>query len=142
MTDFELDILPIAELKAHEETLPDRVLRIKKEILEMGIVSMPLWADEKSRIVLNGHHRLAALKMLGCARVPVLLIDYENPCVTVNICPGSAIPSISKSMVITAALSGQLFAPRSSLHRLNFTPPNFPVSLAILQQQKLTPIKI
>ena len=135
MTRFEFELLPVTELKVHEKTFSDRVQRIKKEILKSELVLTPLWIDKKRRIVLNGHHRLAALKELGCARVPVLLIDYDSCCVTVGICSAASISSINKSAVIEAAISGPLFPPRSSLHSLNFTPPNFSVPLSALKEQ-------
>ncbi len=140
-SNFDIDLLPIAELKAHEETHPDRALRIKGEILKSGAVLTPLWVDERHRIVLNGHHRLAALKELGCVYVPVLLVDYGSPSVSVDVCPGSSIASISKEAVTEAALSGNLLPPRSSLHLLNFTPPNFATPLKTLKKEPMESLR-
>ena len=140
-SNFDIDLLPIPELKAHEEVLPDRVSRIKEEILETGTMLTPLWIDETNKVVLNGHHRLAALKELGCDYAPALLVDYDNWGVTVDICPGAVIDSISKTAVIEAALSGRLFPPRSSLHSLNFIPPNFVTALNALKKTPKESVK-
>ncbi len=127
-------IWPVSELKAHEETIPERVERIQSEILESGKVVTPLWVDLEHRIVLNGHHRLAALKNLGCHSAPVLFVDYDDSNVTVGICPGAQISEISKEEVVQAALSGPLFPPRSSLHALQLVEPDFQTPLSLLRK--------
>jgi hypothetical protein len=79
---------------------------------------MPLWVEKDHCVVLNGHHRLAALKELGCTRAPVILFDYLSDAVRVSVCPGSKVSSIDKRSIIAAGLCGALFPPRTSFHIL------------------------
>ncbi len=44
----------------------------------------PIIVDKKTFVVLDGMHRVAALKRLNCKKIPVCLVDYENPAVTVG----------------------------------------------------------
>lgn len=131
---LEFDILPLAQLKAHEETIPERIAGIREDILKSGQMLAPLWVERKSFVVLNGHHRLAALKDLGCSWASCLLFDYSSPYVEVQVCPGAKVNRIDKDSILQAALSGRPFPPRSSLHVLSFDPPDFPTPLSFLKE--------
>jgi hypothetical protein len=37
--------------------------------------------DKKSLVVLDGMHRVAALRKIGCHRMPVCLVDYSDPAI-------------------------------------------------------------
>ncbi|MBI3013296.1 MAG: ParB N-terminal domain-containing protein [Elusimicrobia bacterium] len=132
---FSVQLLPIPELKPHEKTILERVCKIKEEISKSGEVLSPLWVDSGSNIVLNGHHRLQALKELGCSSAPCLLFDYRSQEIEVQICPGASVSKMSKELVIQSALSGNLFPPRSSFHVLRSEPNAFPVPLSILRME-------
>ena len=54
-----------------------------RQIEAEGEISRPIIVDKRSFMVLDGHHRLAALKRLGAIRVPAYLVDYQNPGVRV-----------------------------------------------------------
>ena len=44
-----------------------------------GRFTNPIIADEKSLVVLDGMHRVAAVQKIGYRFLPVCLVDYENP---------------------------------------------------------------
>ncbi|MDP2971868.1 MAG: ParB N-terminal domain-containing protein [Deltaproteobacteria bacterium] len=69
----------IEELKEHEEIRPDYLEDLKNEILSDGILKMPIAVDRDTYVILDGHHRLHALKRIGCKRIPVVLVDYHPP---------------------------------------------------------------
>ena len=133
---FDFDLLPLQDLKAHEGAIPERVQKIKEEIAAAGEILTPLWVDKQRSIVLNGHHRLAALKELGCGYAPCLLLDYSSPYVRVEVCPGAAVETIDKESVVQAALNSNLFPPRSSFHVLAFEPPRLVIPLAALMEKE------
>lgn len=139
---LEIDLINIRRLKAHEETIPERVKKIKDDIHTRGELMTPLWIEDSNDVVLNGHHRLAALKALGCELAPCVLFDYSSPKVEVQVCPGSSIKSINKKLILSAALTGNLFPPRSSLHVLKFDPPVFLTPLALLKKETREPANI
>jgi len=49
-----------------------------------GHVKHPVIVDSDSLVVLDGMHRVEALKQLGCIRIPVCMVDYSNPSITVE----------------------------------------------------------
>ena len=128
----DFDFLPLSRLKAHEGVIPERVKKIKEEISAAGVIETPLWVDREHFIVLNGHHRLAALKEIGAALVPCVLLDYSSPYIEVRVCEGAKIKSIDKEKVQDAALDGKLFPPRSSFHTLRFDPPKVETPVELL----------
>jgi L-serine kinase (ADP) len=74
----------IAELRPHEETVQEDLEGIVKALEHDPVLRHPVIADSSTGLVLDGTHRLAALKLLGCLTVPAALIDYQNPLVRVD----------------------------------------------------------
>jgi L-serine kinase (ADP) len=72
------------ELRPHEETVQEDLRGIVKALEHDPVLRHPVIADSATGLVLDGTHRLAALKLLGCFTVPAALIDYENPLVRVD----------------------------------------------------------
>jgi L-serine kinase (ADP) len=72
------------DLRPHEETVQEDLNGIVKALQHEAILRHPIIADSKTGLVLDGTHRLAALKGLGCRSVPAALIDYQNPLVQVD----------------------------------------------------------
>jgi L-serine kinase (ADP) len=72
------------DLKPHEETVQADLLGIVKTLRRDPVLRHPIIADSASGAVLDGTHRLAALKELGCQTIPAALIDYRNPLVQVD----------------------------------------------------------
>ncbi len=116
---YDWDLLAIESLKPHEDFIVDRMRGIKAEIAESKELRTPLWVEKNYGVVLNGHHRLQALKELGAREVPCVLVDYASFSVRLELCPGAALAGIDKQMVLQAGLSGQLLPPRSSYHSLS-----------------------
>jgi len=72
------------ELRPHEETVQEDLKGIVKALEQDPVLRHPVIADSTTGLVLDGTHRLAALKLLGCHTVPAALIDYQNPLVKVD----------------------------------------------------------
>lgn len=77
-------ILDISSLHLHEEIIPELLNRLVTRIKRDGVIKHPIIVDRKSLVVLDGMHRVAALKKLNCKKIPVCLVDYENSAVTVG----------------------------------------------------------
>ncbi len=126
----EFAIYPLEELREHEEIETARVEEVRRDIERRRVVDEPVLVARGSLVVLIGHHRFAALRALGAARVPVYLVDYENGSVLLDRwSPG---PPISKAEVVRRAAEGRLFPPKTTRHRLSFTLPPRPTSLDLL----------
>lgn len=79
-----ITILDINSLYLHEEIIPNVVNQLTRTIELDGYLKHPVIADKESRVVLDGMHRVAALKALGHKRIPVCLVDYENPAISLG----------------------------------------------------------
>lgn len=82
--DLKITIIDIARIHMHEETIPEVVQKLATELLKDGVLRHPILVDEKTLVVLDGMHRAAALRLIGCVRIPVCLVDYDNPSITVE----------------------------------------------------------
>jgi len=79
-----ITVLDISSLYLHEETIPEILDQLAQSIKKDGCLKHPVIVDGKTHVVLDGMHRVAALEKLGYARIPVCLVDYENPTITVG----------------------------------------------------------
>lgn len=73
-----------SDLKPHEETVLEDLKRLVKALRANPVLRHPIIADRKTGIVLDGTHRLAAVKQLKCNFIPSALVDYDDPQVTVE----------------------------------------------------------
>jgi ParB-like chromosome segregation protein Spo0J len=106
----------IEELREHEEIRPHYLEELKNEILSDGILKMPIAVDRSTYIILDGHHRLHALKKIGCKRIPAILVDYHSE--EIEVLPWREGERVTKEMVIHTALSGRRMAPKTSKHMI------------------------
>jgi hypothetical protein len=81
---LEIRLEEIEKLHIHEEVIPDTLRLLTDEIRSENYLKHPVIVDSNTLVVLDGMHRLAATKKLGCHFIPVCLVDYENPHITVG----------------------------------------------------------
>ncbi|HYY91484.1 MAG TPA: ParB N-terminal domain-containing protein, partial [Candidatus Dormibacteraeota bacterium] len=79
-----LALMKVEELKPHEETVLDDLNGMVRTLQRDPFLRHPIIADSASGAVLDGTHRLAAMKQLNCVTIPTALIDYQNPLVKVD----------------------------------------------------------
>ncbi len=112
----DIVFIRIEELREHEEIRPHYLEELKNEIVSDGILKMPIAVDRKTFIILDGHHRLHALKRIGCKRIPAILVDYHSP--DIEVIPWREGEKITKEMIVDTALSGKRMAPKTSKHMI------------------------
>jgi ParB-like chromosome segregation protein Spo0J len=108
--------LKIEELREHEEIRPDYCEALKNEILKDGHLKMPIAIDKNTYIILDGHHRLQALKRIGCRKIPCVLVDYQSP--QVKVVPWREGEHVTKEMIVEKALSGRKVPSKTSKHMI------------------------
>ena len=81
--NLHIAILDIDVLLLHEEAIPELLERLIASIKNDGCLNHPIIVDSESLLVLDGVHRVAALKKLKCKRVPACLVDYKNPAIQI-----------------------------------------------------------
>lgn len=112
----EFALVPLARLRGHERIDPAKVDELAHELRTRGIFADPIWVTRDSDVILNGHHRVAALRRLGAIRVPAWIVTYDDP--TVRLDRWTPGPPITKEEVVRRARSGDLFPPKTTRHRL------------------------
>ena len=122
-------LAPLRALRPHEMHDTHHALEIMEAILTAGAVLNPILVDSGSGVVLDGHHRLAALRALGARYAPVLLVDYMRGPVVVS---SWRRMRVTKSMVVEAGLTGRLLPPKTSRHILLVEPRTRPTPLSML----------
>ena len=70
-------LVRLDDLVPHEGTENLRVKRLVTSIQELGAVLKPVIVDSRTKLVIDGHHRVAALKALGARYVPAIVVDYR-----------------------------------------------------------------
>ena len=109
-------LVDLIALREHEEIRPEYLEQLKDEILSDGILKMPIAVDKMTYIILDGHHRLHALKRIGCKRIPVILFDYQSP--EIEVLPHREGETVTKEMIIQTALAGKRMPPKTSKHMI------------------------
>lgn len=123
-------LVPIDSLRSHEEVIEKHVNELIKAIASAKKLYYPVLVDEETMIVLDGHHRVEALKRLGAKFIPAILVDYRSNDVIV----GSWREGwrICKEDVIAAGLTGDLLPPKTSRHIVCFDIPRADIPIRVL----------
>jgi L-serine kinase (ADP) len=110
----EFGLVPIGKLLAHEEVDEESVAELIAELGRTQVFADPIWVARDSLVILNGHHRVEALRRLHAARVPAWLLDYETDLVSLE--PWRPGLPITKTEVVRRAQDGRLFPPKTTRH--------------------------
>ena len=123
----EFTILPLDWLRGHEEHRPERVDELIGAILRSGVFHNPIWVARGSWVILNGHHRVEAMRKLGMKFIPAWVFDYDGDHVDLGRWkPG---PPIEKAEVVHRARNGRPFPPKTTRHRIRIVLPRRTVPL-------------
>ncbi len=75
----DVDLRPIGSVLPHEETITDLASRLSDQIRADGFQRDPIIVDRENHVVLDGMHRLRALKELGARHILCHFVDYSSP---------------------------------------------------------------
>jgi L-serine kinase (ADP) len=117
VTPYEFALVPIDRLKIHERFDPTKIAALADRIRRAGVFANPIWVARDSWVILNGHHRVEALRRLGAKRIPAWVFDYESDAIHVERWKGGQ--PMAKSEVVERSASGRPFPPKSTRHRVN-----------------------
>lgn len=110
------DLLPTDRLRVHEEVRPEAMWELVGRIRRDGRVEQPILVASDDWVILDGHHRFAALKALGARRVPAWIVEYDSDEIRLERWePG---PPLAKREVVARAVRGEPFPPKTTRHRL------------------------
>lgn len=115
-----MELVPIERLRSHEGLDPKLVAEIRESIGREGVLLEPILVERRHDVILNGHHRVAALRELGCRRVPAYVVDYFDARIELTLWRHADVDSVTKEDVIERALRGNLFPPKTTRHIVHF----------------------
>lgn len=125
-----ITLVEINKLLSHEEISISRVKKIQKDILERGFLVNPVVVDGKTLTVLDGHHRVQALRSIGVKFVPAYSVNYgDDVAVRVYLRRKKILMKIVKDYVRHVALSKKLFPTKTTRHLIKQRPRNIKYKL-------------
>lgn len=130
---MKLTLIDITTLRAHERVNKRRVARVQKRLQKDHVVYRPILVDRDSLVILDGHHRVAALHAMGCKRVPAYLIRYGGTNVRVYLRRTSLLMGFIKRGVVEMAMQHRVFPSKTTRHVLAKKPHMQAVPLAALE---------
>ena len=93
-----VELAPLHTLQPHEHTIPSRVAEVLASIAGSGLVYKPIIVDADTYTVIDGHHRLQALRLLGARHAPVVLVDYERDVRAIRVDPKPLTPLLARRL--------------------------------------------
>lgn len=75
---LEVGLVNLQSLKLHEETLNAPLRSLIEDIKRSGVVKHPVIVDRDSLTVLDGMHRVQALRRINCVRALTCNVDYQS----------------------------------------------------------------
>jgi len=110
-------LVKLDALRPHEGIEQGRLNALIEEIRSEGVLKLSVAVDVHTNIIIDGHHRVCALKELNCTKIPVTFIDYQLARIRVATWRNDGI--LSKNDVMTAGLGTIKLPPRTSKHIVN-----------------------
>lgn len=108
--------VPVSHIKPHEAIREGKAAGFHRfASKKRRLYTKPILIDASTGVILDGHHRFAVCKELGCTLVPCVAVDYLNdPHITVL--PRRPDIPVSKADVIAMGISGNTFPPKTTRH--------------------------
>jgi len=109
-------MVPIAKLLAHERVSQKRVHELVRSFRTEKILKYPILVSKDQFVVLDGHHRVEALRQLEIKYVPAYLIDYYSDDISVTLRRNQLLGLILKKGITSYAQEGKLFPYKTTRH--------------------------
>ena len=132
-----IQYIDITILKCHEHTTLRKVAIVAKSIMLSGIVRNPVIVDGATGIILDGHHRVAALKRLGAKKVPAYVVNYFDTDIKVSMRRKDELMKLIKQAVIDKVRAGSVFPAKTTKHVITGKPTDIDIKLEILIGEKI-----
>ncbi|MFZ2413598.1 MAG: ParB N-terminal domain-containing protein [Candidatus Cryosericum sp.] len=128
-----ITLVPVNALRQHELILNENMIRVQRDLVRDGMIKDPIIVDQRTMVILDGHHRYNALKRMGYKYVPVYLVDYSSDHIAVAAWRSGE--HVTKAEVMRAGLTGNLMPAKTSRHTIPDLPHGVNVPLAMLKEK-------
>ncbi|OMP71415.1 hypothetical protein BV900_15160 [Agrobacterium tumefaciens] len=112
-TSYEVELVPLDDLIPHEDHDPEWVIELSDVIAGGSIWKVPIAAERSCKIVMDGHHRLAAARRLCLRRIPTVFFKYDDASVVLGSWRREA---VTTDMIFKAGLNGVLLPRKTTRH--------------------------
>ena len=113
---FRYRLVDVGTLRPHESLNADLLATLIAEIKADGFLRRPIVVEDGYYVILDGHHRYEALRRLGCVRIPVYLVRYDDPAIGLTTWPDATVKTVTKADVIDRGTRGDPFPPKTTRH--------------------------
>ncbi|MFZ2189162.1 MAG: ParB N-terminal domain-containing protein [Candidatus Magasanikiibacteriota bacterium] len=111
---MKIKLLTINSLKPHEHISAKRVVEVVAMIKKAGKFTEPILVEKNTLVILDGHHRVEAMKKLGYEKIPARLVDYKK--VEVSLRHKNLSSHIIKEMVLYLASKNIILPQKTTRH--------------------------
>jgi len=123
------EVLELGRLHGHERTRPTLLQELTDQIRKDEYLRRPILVADVDLVILDGHHRVEAVRALGARRIPAYLVDYFSDVVQLSTWPDAVVSVVTKEDVIRRGRTGDLFPPKTSRHTLTIQLEDRPTDL-------------
>ena len=127
------EVVEIGRLRGHERIRPALLEQLMDQIRKDGYLRRPVLVADGDLVILDGHHRVEAIRALGARMIPAYLVDYSSDIVKLTTWPDAIVSSVTKEEVIRRGLAGDLFPPKTSRHTVTILLEDRPTDLSDLK---------
>lgn len=113
---WKVELLPLSILRGHEGINHEHLYKLLKEILRDKVLRKPILVDVNTLIILDGHHRHAALQILEAEYIPAFLVDYKSD--RIRVASWRKGWKVTKELVLRAGITGDKLPYKTSRHVL------------------------
>lgn len=113
---LSVHLVPASEIRPHENFDYRYMIALASDIVVSGLMAKPVVVDAKTRTLLDGHHRFAALgRYLAAPLIPCVLVDYQSD-ETITVSTWRLNESVTKGDVIEASRTRSLMPIKTTKH--------------------------
>jgi hypothetical protein len=76
--EMPFELVQLGDLLGHEMTIDVELGQLIAGVLNTSTLDWPILVDEKTNLILDGHHRTEGLIALNYTNIPAILIDYRD----------------------------------------------------------------
>ena len=76
--DHPVELIELSKLLPHEMTIRSEIEWLIKDLKMNKILIWPILVDKNTNLILDGHHRVFAMKELGYSKIPVHILNYDD----------------------------------------------------------------
>lgn len=128
MRTLPIHLVPVGRIRPSELHYPEHAIALADTIRDEQIWHIPVTLERRSLTVMDGHHRVAAARLLKLKFVPCVLLDYSQVEVSATR-PGYL---VTPQEIVRRAKAEDPFPPKTTRHRFSSPLPICDISLSLL----------